>query len=201
MKAKPILLNGEMVRAIMNGRKTQTRRVLKSPAWDIDREFNDDGWPLACDYKDGRWYPVKCPYAQPGDLLWARETFCSIKNDKTYYKADNAIIGCHKWKPSIHMPRCASRITLEITDIRVERLQDISEKDAIAEGVTDPSAGTDYQAPPDCDYKSGPVTWFAMLWSRISGIESWRQNPWVWVIEFKPHIMNVDDYLKGISHD
>lgn len=195
MKAKPIQFNGEMVRSILDGRKTQTRRVLKSFAWDIDREF-DDGWPVACDYEDGSWYRVKCPYGQPGDYLWVRETFLE-NNEIVLFKADNPKIPpFDKWTPSIHMPRWASRITLEIINIRVERLQDISEKDAIAEGVTDPSAGTEHEAPPGAQYKSGPVTWFAMLWSRIHGIESWRENPWVWAIEFKPHFVNIDKFIK-----
>ena len=167
IKQKPILFSTEMVRAILDRRKTQTRRILK--------EIKNEG----------------CPYGKIGDRLWVREPFCDA--DPAYfdkkgnlvqyaYKADNYPIGTFKWKPSIFMPKKASRITLEITNIRVERLNDISEQDAIAEGVEE----CDDKYHDDCQYGSiGNICSYKTLWESINGQGSWGQNPWVWVIEFK----------------
>lgn len=203
IKETPILFSGEMVRAILDGRKTQTRRVMKvqmpENLWrtggiDTAGEYAF-AVPLADDEKDDHLVKeCKFPYGNIGDRLWVREAFTFgydfFGPKKYFFRADHVDCtecadGRHKWKPSIYMPRRACRILLEITAIRVERLQDISEADALSEGVTDPTAGTEYATPDDADYKSGPKTWFAMLWSRINGIESWRENPWVWVIEFR----------------
>jgi len=143
MKERPILFSAAMVNAILSGRKTQTRRVVKPMSRKAGGEYT--GWVLP-------EYRTDCPYGQPGDRLWVRETFGSmIRNvggtphEKLAYRADdpNAVM-CYssegmevpiKWKPSIHMPRWASRITLEIVSVRVERLNEISEQDAIAEGI------------------------------------------------------------------
>lgn len=148
---KPILFSGEMVNAILAGRKTMTRRVVKNDA--------------------------HCPYAS-GDTLWVRETFavnCVGGQDFLFYRADSYPDGDGApWKPSIFMPRKYSRITLRITDVRVERLQDISEDDAIAEGIEpDPHVSTWLK--------------FALLWNRINEERGfgWDTNPWVWVVRFE----------------
>jgi hypothetical protein len=121
---------------------------------------------------------LKCPYGQPGDRLWVRETFMAAKgaNDvKYYYRATlDTNAADLPWKPSIHMPRVACRILLEITDVRVERLNGISVKDATLEGY-----------PQDWGDDPGAIPWFIHLWQSINGPDSWNANPWVWVIEFK----------------
>lgn len=194
MKERPILFSGAMVRALLAGTKTQTRRVVKPQP-----EAMHDGEPYwfiggyrAWTYRPAPPIPLRaggapvlCPYGQPGDRLWVRETFARIDGQtrpwiETDYKATYThgdrlgdSLGIRKkWSPSIHMPRDASRITLEITGLRMERLQDISEADAIAEGVyTDPACPA-YDA-------------YAQLWDEINGSGSWAKNPWVWVIDFR----------------
>ena len=152
MKERPILFSGEMVRAILDGRKKQTRRVVK----------------LAT-------FPniFKCPYGKPGDRLWVRETFMPMPhlNAKVFYRATDRLVG-GRWRPSIFMPRALSRITLEITAIGCEPLNDISENDACWEGI---------QIPEDHDY----IGAYRNLWESINGVGSWEKNPWVWVIVFK----------------
>lgn len=152
----------------------------------------------------GEWF-MKCPYGQPGDRLWVRETWAPADKilfgsdldecEAVAYKADGSILdpnGQHfnafgidfskiRWKPSIHMRRDYSRILLEITDIRVERLQEISEQDAIAEGI---EISPVWKGPGDV-YPSDPVKDFCTLWESIHGPESWDANPWVWVVSFK----------------
>ncbi len=210
MKESPVIFNGEMVRAILEGRKTQTRRVMKaqpeSPGFGLryiseslnNRDTGKYFWSQsdACGINKPRSKPFACPFGQVGDRLWVREAyqgplfnfdqtevyledtskferpeFCEYRADggKTpeYYDADDNLR--YGWKPSIHMPRWASRITLGITGVRVERLQDISEADAIAEGGT----------------KHFNIDWFGPLWASIYGVDSWNANPWVWVIEFR----------------
>jgi len=203
MKARPILFQSEMIRAILDGRKTQTRRVIKDEPVLSMAEITD------------KHCLFRCPYGQPGDLLWVRETYCldgqldNIKpseGDKTepvYYPANEMIrqpscrmLAVGKTRPSIHMPRWANRITLEITNIRVERLQDISDDDAQAEGIEQkytcicPNNGI-YATENDV-YDD-----FRNLWQSINGDDSWEQNPWLWVIEFKPQMMNVDDFISN----
>ncbi|HGM5243509.1 TPA: hypothetical protein ACKPZK_002452 [Serratia marcescens] len=190
MKERPVIFNGEMVRAIIDGRKTQTRRIAKA---------------------DNSNHLLGCPFGQVGDRLWVRETFavlgnedgCPIEWDGNLIKGDEKHAAriykasCWQepgnyglwsipdrdtqyegtWRPSIHMPRWASRITLEITAVRVERLNDISEEDAKAEGV---KAGVC----PGHEHMMHQVA-FRELWQSIYGEESWRANPWVWVIEFR----------------
>lgn len=159
MKERPILFSTPMVRAILDGSKTQTQRVVKhkQTPWNPDH--------IA-------WDMTTCPYGKAGDRLWVREAFCDARQGsygRVLYRASGDV--CCRWHPSIHMPREISRITLEITDVRVEMLQDISEDDAEAEGI--------YTAPSCPAYDS-----FASLWKSINGAESWHENPWVWVVEF-----------------
>lgn len=164
VKERPILFSGSMVRAILEGRKTQTRRIIKfNKQWHID----DPNSILAC------------PYGVKGDRLWVRES-CWIDGatNHVHYCATD-IPNAPKKTPSIFMPRCASRITLEVVGVRVERLQDISAMDCISEGiernyVEDPHANA-YQ-----DRQN-----YKKLWESINGPGSWDVNPWIWVIEFK----------------
>ena len=217
MKERPIIFNDEMVRAILDGRKTQTRRVV--PGWQTPKQKGDREWIAVAQRHPRYGFVVAgesekgcaanlslhgvCPYGKPGDRLWVRETFqgpiwdednlypdngyspefCVYRADGGAYPEyidvdDNLRFG---WKPSIHMPRWASRITLEITNVRVERVQDISEEDGSAEGIFfDPHAPVD---------KMGLSSLYRIayrdLWQSIYGPDSWADNPWVWVIEFR----------------
>tara|TARA_R110002094_G_scaffold54390_7_gene65607 strand:- start:3252 stop:3815 length:564 start_codon:yes stop_codon:yes gene_type:complete len=184
-----------MVRAILDGRKTQTRRVMKPQPGNDNRI----PWPgrknIVINIRDDR-VPQLCPYGQPGDRLWVRETFrlfdshqecscydscvCSKYNGKPVYRADS-YWDESKWKPSIYMPRWASRITLEVTGVRVERLQDIGEEGAKAEGVI----GEDEAAAAGLTWYDKPRRAFRFLWESINGPGSWDANPWVWVVEFR----------------
>ena len=196
MKERPILFSGEMVLALLEGRKTQTRRQVKLPMWaqecNEDHEFEMDGdpdWPHAISRKTGCLSAIECPYGVPGDRLWMRETHAIVPqsaywHDPTIQHREHdhqwAIYregwerSAPTWKPSIHMPRWASRITLEITGVRVERLQDIGEEDAFAEGIR------------GGDWLGDPVGEYAALWDKINGPGTWDKNTWTWVIEFKP---------------
>ena len=183
MKERPILFNGDMVRAILAGRKTQTRR----PVWS-----DDDPSGI-------------CPYGVPGDRLWVRETFCKYYPSETWpepkalYRADGITLCAtdsegkkQRWTPSIHMPRALSRITLEITDARVERVRDISEEEARAEGIE--ALDGRFVSADLCD----TARWYGMsmedarciyahLWDTLYAARglSWGVNPWVWVVTFK----------------
>ncbi|EMX9222819.1 morphogenetic protein [Citrobacter koseri] len=195
-KERGMIFNDEMVRAILEGRKTQTRRLVSSSTSDL--------LDLQKQYPHKK-YNIVCPFGQPGDRLWVRETFQGPlvseelfeeyraypekfeKPEYCEYAADGGAKPeyCdlddnlrHGWRPSIHMPRWASRILLEITDVRVERLHDISEEDAKAEGAT---PATYRITPPGAVYRVG----FGDIWRSIYGDENWHSNPWVWVIEFK----------------
>lgn len=209
--SKPILMSGEMVRATLRdvNPKTQTRRIIKCRGW-VDSD--GDGWPLIQTIEP-QLIRARCPYGQPGTRLWVKETFGKIPNDGgTYvYRAtdpDWDSTEDWKWKPSIFMPRIASRITLEIVSIRVERVQEISEEDAKAEGVRDnsePAWPHDIRLCPQCGgtglhESAGPnlgvievdcancdtyAKRFRILWESINGPESWNENPWVWVVEFR----------------
>lgn len=225
MTERPILFQGAMVRAILDGSKTQTRRIVK-PAppsntvamgrWqDPGSEpafwaFLRDG-PAEPEHPFGgaelHGEPFRCPYGQPDDRLWVRETFYAFGRWETRfsekkgrdewhfidmtvecghqyaYPADGHTTAPHRrtggvsptwWKrPAIHMPRPASRITLEITEVRVERLQDISRGDAMAEGCPFPNMAQG----------DDPRRWYAEIWEQINGPGSWAANPWVWVVE------------------
>ncbi len=205
MKERPILFSPPMVRAILfAARKTQTRRLFKHNITELEIDkigyttFTPDGHISIRGKRqvDGGGYAewfVKCPFGQTDDQLWVRETFCQDTSDgKSHfyvYKADypDYPMGSATWKPSIHMPRIASRISLQITTIRVERLQDISREDAIAEGVFYHTGLEGYSTDEEGRnfHASDPRISYCKLWCSIHSPESWDLNPWVWVIEFK----------------
>ena len=175
MKYIPILFSTPMVQAILDGRKTQTRRTLKMPPKNIT--ITENGF----EGESGRIY--KCPYGKAGDILWVRETWKDSPKQATWqrysYKADynSHLAELGKWNPSIHMPKSACRIFLKVKSVRVERLQDISEEDAKAEGADDVNCGV-YGT---TRYADG----FYSIWNKINGSKSWDENPLVWVIEFE----------------
>lgn len=208
-KERPILFSGPMVRAILEGRKTQTRRVLKAHGLSLNPlshdyatrgEMTSSG--AAVFYGDRGWSrDVTCPYGQAGDRLWVRETWCPRGNgrleierlQRPFFAADpnSGKPKGWRWRPSIHMPRWASRIALEVTEIRVQRLQEISEEDAKSEGIErsnderwpwrnyDPLDGAPFVR---------PTTSFMSLWNSINGAQPgclWMDNPWVWAISFR----------------
>lgn len=211
-KERPIIFSAPMVRAILEGKKTQTRRVVKPQPPDGAHPFF-----IMCssnEKDEGKWRftaskdhmsptvlgPVGCPYGKPGERLWVRETW-GLFNDLGFcdtslaglkqlpypwqlaYRTDHVDPvngdGPHRpcWRPSIHMPRWASRITLEVRSVKVERLQDISGPDCWAEGIE--HAGW------DCERYGSVVECYRDLWQSINGADSWDANPWVWVVEFQ----------------
>jgi hypothetical protein len=212
MTERPILFSGEMVRAILDGRKTQTRRIVKhieshSVGKTAEHRFidcvrlkigglADPGSPAHLE---------ECPYGQPGDRLWVRESWSPMDDRPelkalggVYYAVNENRDSKRKWKPSIHMPRWASRITLEITDVRVERVQDITDLDACDEGAlgvdTEKVRPGYSESVRDAEQKKirpplgpGPRERFEWLWDSINAKRGygWDMNPWVWVIEFK----------------
>lgn len=204
MKEKPILFSTEMVRAILDGRKTQTSRVITLDLGLADADKNDKNYLMIPD-KDGDYYPAIhfCRY-QVGDILWVRETFCEVPYEynhipikgghitipKFAYRADSKIDYTGIWKPSIHMPREAARIFLRVTDVRVERLQDIMAEDVIAEGIDLSCKHNNYvcSAYP-CVFKETNACKdkFAELWNSLNAKRGfgWDTNPWVWVIQFE----------------
>ncbi|MDZ0181502.1 hypothetical protein [Klebsiella quasipneumoniae] len=215
MKERGMIFNAEMVRAILDGRKTQTRRIMKAQP---SEDFTPMNMALEADYK-ARWYTpgivdkdgylqpagkevfgvanenegYSCPFGAVGDRIWVRETWARYNIDQdSHDMAYRATIPedwpeSGRWRPSIHMPRWASRITLEITDVRVERLNAISEEDARAEGIIDGGClNCGEPEPCGCANPEPDATdAFAYLWQSIYGQESWNANPWVWVIEFE----------------
>ena len=234
MKERQILFKAQMVRAILEGRKTQTRRVVKpQPRIDEMGNFCWNGWnfgqgfggphiqSIASPIPSSKTKRVHCPYGKPGDRLWVRETFKAIASGDVKngygkvrygfaYQADGATIWNERptiihdltgqppsgpmqfkpvpWKPSIHMPRRASRILLEVTGVRVERLNDISEADAKAEGAMFHDGRGIGHSGWRHDYKdvhANARSSYARLWQEINGPRLWEANPWVWVIEFK----------------
>ena len=224
MKERPILFNTEMVKAEQDGKKTQTRRTIGLDAVNVAPEmwrfiaFNVAG--QACFESDEiRGVKISCPYGQKGDRLWVRERFCvgaivaadhhpeeseplyieqckGQENIIPYEYATRHGIGIEgiKWKPSIHMPRSACRTVLEIVDVRIERIQDIKECDADAEGIHREWDGCHYWYKnyiQNCLFKGHPSNRashsFFTLWESINGKRGmgWEVNPWVWVVEFK----------------
>lgn len=213
MKERPILFSAPMVRALLDGSKTQTRRVVKpQPAGEIQRQV-----PGLDHWIDSKYWERKnqkenhgigtrgftCPHGKAGHRLWVREAWrviavadCFAPREITaasriWYEAQGALpfhpSEFGRLRPSMFMPRWASRITLEITGVRVERLQDISEADALAEGVV---KGPDHYAPPVPEkvkafYDTSARRAYRHIWETINGPGSWAVNPWVWVIEFK----------------
>ncbi|HGG1079099.1 TPA: morphogenetic protein [Klebsiella quasipneumoniae] len=197
MKERGMIFNAEMVRAILDGRKTQTRRIMApQPADDIERCIFPNpeaiGWKSSLRHKHGSTTAHFCHYGKPGDRIWVRETWNKYGGLLTY-RADHDWIDdmrketvcTAKWVPSIHMPRWASRILLEITDVRVERLNSISQEDAQAEGLELTGWRPTYSDPDSGGEVMTPYDNFAELWSSIYGEGSWKADPWVWVIEFK----------------
>jgi len=211
-KERPILFSGSMVSAILDGRKTVTRRPIKPSMRGFDVSFElhqqeDGSWrPMhtfdeSCMDDQGTEHPVICPYGKPGDRLWVRETwYCDhfevmrgpylkpADLDVTEARSDGTLVYAADgltpyeadqpaWKPSIHMPRWASRILLEVTDVRVEQLQAISIGQICKEGLA------------RSIYEFIPVTTafdaFAEVWDSINGPGAWEANPWVWAVEFK----------------
>ncbi|HGL6668875.1 TPA: hypothetical protein ACKFNV_000239 [Klebsiella quasipneumoniae] len=213
MKERGMIFNGEMTRAILDGRKTQTRRPIKwkqTRFTEIGEREDGSSWPWsedaehACDF----WHP--CPFGAVGDRIWVREAFrvhsratdvatlvykASERNSWTEQTHRVPVAVCNKpatpekWTPSLHMPRWASRILLEITNVGVQRLQDISSGDAVREGICQLPASGRYCLSPGDQYFGGAShsakEVYSWLWSSIYGEESWKTNPWVWVIEFK----------------
>lgn len=211
MKERPILFSTPMVRALLSGAKTQTRRIVKAKhlPWLENSVLN---------FLDGKWNQRPLPYGQPGDRLWVRETWqgpllqefemdadanwhtpshihqyqnpahCEYAADggpaPEYTDADDVMR--QGWRPSIHMPRWASRITLEITSVRVERLQDISEADALAEGIVRQPDGGYGLADTTHYHFTDPRQSYFSLWEAINGAGSVEDNPWVWAVEFRP---------------
>lgn len=214
MKEKPILFNSEMVRAILDGRKTQTRRPIKvqpNPKLVAGAELVDRFWCWLSGHDGSIAGKIlktgHCPFGQPGDQLWVRETFyCDMPEGEPIEERRKEL--CYRvdvpsgrfqdagywsetgsyWRPSIHMPRWASRITLEVTGVRVERVKEISEADARAEGVEESSAW----------FKDGHrntyIPSFHRLWEQTYP-GSWERNDWVWVVEFK--VLTADTKHKG----
>ena len=207
MKERPILFSAPMVRALLSGTKTQTRRAGKSVRHPDLGNLYDIG-ALVLEHEPKHVIDRACPYGQPGDRLWVRETW-SDECDPHWvmYRADNQAerrscgelfdacsadeFGSPKrWRPSIHMPRVASRITLDIVAVGIQRLQDISRADAIAEGVLslDGSNGPNYWTVDAGDvHLNNPTARgaYSMLWDWINKPGAWDKNPWVWVIEFR----------------
>lgn len=210
-----------MVRAILDGRKTQTRRIVKPQPVGTSVTHNNDrtqwfGWEHGITGE-----ALRCPYGVPGDRLWVREAWrAHVAADtiaprnllhvawddpdkaRIAYEEDPSALGTSSWahrgryRPSIHMPRWASRITLEVTDVRVQRLNDISEEDAMAEGVRRVTKDGmtekfcvydkgDYSSTPWAEMPRRPRDVFAGLWESINGPGAWDANPWVWTITFK----------------
>ncbi len=202
MKERPILFNGSMVRAILDGRKTQTRRIVKNICDPIliDDILPADPKGFWCFHGNDPSVCIDCPYGEVGDRLWVRETWAPVSTfdpspeTGALYRADPMYDGANvewSWKPSIHMPRWASRITLEVTGVRVERLQEITNDDCVAEGITAIGKGVrlsngSYAQAGRYENKASTVRQlFSELWESINGPGSWSLNPWVWVIEFK----------------
>ena len=211
MKERPILFKGAMVRAILDGSKTQTRRIVKPQVLNVGgatpwewkgtrpKSKTGTGW-IASTHLDGllSWLKYSCPYGKPGDRLWVRETWGKVHHEGVdplptyFYRADeydaerDSLI---RWKPSLFMPRWASRITLEVVSVRVERLNDISEEDAKREGADPVELLTDVATGlltiPMVSYNGSYVDGYAALWESINGPGSWAVNPWVWVVEFR----------------
>jgi hypothetical protein len=252
--ARPILMSAPMVRALLDGRKTQTRRVCKNA--DVIEAAESEPWcepvleraasrtgPASigrrlvgsmCRVQDGfrlaDAIDAFCPYGRPGDLLWVREAFTYVEEppdgeDFLVYEADGGRRSLGEWRhphpiydhcvgrfgqaiPSTHMPRWASRLTLEITGVRLERLQDLTDEDAKAEGLkavtkggtlfkygipdADGLPGSDDHGWPWRVWNHDPRLAFRLLWEQIHGVNSWNSNPWVWALTFRVHQRNVD---------
>ncbi len=206
MKDIPIIFSGPMVRALLDGRKTMTRRL----AWTF-RDVSDNHTKL----------PSPWQRVQPGDRLWVRENFGHCDRGRTIYRADDIAklarerewVSWPKWTPSIHMPRRASRLTLTVTGTKTEALQDMPPDDAIAEGMKgitkdgklvkyglpdrDGLPGTDDDGWPWHEWRISPVDAFEKLWRSLHGDEAWTVNPQVVALTFTVHKSNIDDMPKA----
>lgn len=216
MNTNPILMNDEMVRATLREietpgtGKTQTRRIIKKSFDD----FDDDGWPVV-ENDMGDFVRLQCPYGQPGDLLWVRETHISHDLGRVTYAADCSINPKQDkahgviWTPSVHMPRWASRITLEVDDIQGKRLRDDSpdilmNEVGFSESLEDEDspAGREFSRAEYYAIGGSPMQMipemfgYAAWWDDRFGQGSFDANPWVWVVSFKPHLINVDQFTK-----
>lgn len=205
VRERGILMSGDMVRAILDGTKSQTRRVVKFPAHVSQKncvpmrwEEQPEAWRLAGQYggqqlicsrtDDVGVWAIQGPYGEPGDRLWIRETWCPYPK-KPIYRADYGAFTPLRdgfggpWKPSIYMPRRASRLTLEITDVRVQRLQEISQADAKAEGAQIPEII--YPDSPREAYVYAEN--FRLIWDSLNKKRGhgWDTNPFVWAISFR----------------
>lgn len=187
MKLIPILFSTPMVQAILSENKSMTRRKCKYQNWSFHEliDVNKNGITQKVDRE------VSCPYGQPGDVLWVRERFCNINKpdidpEFVYFTetidAEDYDPKEWKWKPSIHMPFEACRIFLRVKEIRVERLHDISEDDAIREGIRSKNLSI---AETRNFFKGFFLNGFKVIWISINGADSWNSNPWVWVIAFE----------------
>ncbi len=226
MIARPILFSGPMVRALLAGTKTQTRRIMKLPHENPLGQWEPSTIGGTGVFSEGRnapeqaclWHTrtgdvVTCPYGLSNDLLWVRETWTPTIGIRGFYRAtDEKLLADDGWKgpwrPAIHMPRAVSRLTLRVTEIRIERLQAISEADAIAEGIEREGDGwKSYETILEGPHKGkphphaivpnrSPVTSYRELWESLNGKDSWARNDWVWVVAFTVEKRNVDDVLK-----
>lgn len=218
MKERGILFDAEMVRAYLAGRKSQTRRIILGVDWansfvNFDNRpkalFTDRMLDNFTGSPNSHLFLVKCPYGIPGDSLWVRETWkCEelpngldgvrFKADDKFIEIENTISASDawvesnrrdgKWRPSMFMPRWASRITLEILDVRVEQLQDITEADARAEGWDGRPCPEIHADDYDPKIAGSALEWYRNLWRRLNGKKApWKSNPWVWVITFPPN--------------
>nr|MBL8412756.1 hypothetical protein [Dechloromonas sp.] len=213
MKERPILFSSLMVRALLNCTKSQTRRVAiktSQPRAVYITDFDATECSIEIENKhSGDRYWKSCPYGQPGDRLWVREAFaivprtayrCSEGVQQTLRPDDDHDAAIYRegwarsrsgfrWRPSIHMPRWASRLLLEITSVSIERLNNISEADAKAEGLhyddEIPFNGPWFIGACEPDGFANPVDAYRELWESINGTGSWEENPWVWVVQFK----------------
>lgn len=185
---RPILFSTPMVQAILAGRKTETRRVVKPmpPATylglgiNVTKNIVGHYWSngLAQRFWPAAGKPLQCPYGLPGTVLWVRESFCKIGNTNLYKADDKKVMPASavKWKPSIHMPKAAARIWLQVSEIKVERLQDITDEGAILEGCL-----VEQEIFVQGELRGA----FINVWSSINGYISWALNPYVWVVKFK----------------
>lgn len=194
MTDRPILFSPPMVRALLDGRKTQTRRVLKDQPGDLDRPgmFDDGEWYVTSSRGDHQ--TSLAVRFRVGDRLWVRETWADTLSDpnEAVYRADGE--RPHSlllWQPSIHMPRWASRLTLTVTDVRVQRLQDISAKDSLAEGVECETCRAMSRSACQGLGCFASLAAFRAVWEQINGAGSWDANPWVIALTFTVEQKNI----------
>ncbi len=235
LRDRPILFSAPMIRRLVAGGKTQTRRTAEAVP-SPPSETNIVHWPpkhpapYLDSYCGGKWSArnprrmsemwcwwtrddrsceqFRCPYGAPGDLLWVRESHrlvdcdcsetCRVPGHVWYEATSDGYRACNlnRLRPSIHMPRWASRITLAITNVRLQRLHDLTEADAVAEGIMPRSGGLwhwDVYAREQCGFHTARGAYDA-LWTEINGRKSWPSNPWVWAVSFSVHLINIDSF-------